>query len=228
MSIGLTPSARRAFDAQAAIRFAELSRERAAQGDGPGALAAQVASDTHKVVSSLWSKAAAASDPAAAFFAMATQVMRPMLRMDGAETSAKETIEALRNGWTASMRGLNTPMFFSPIHHLADIREVTPQKLRSAMIGDATLDGFLAAARAKVAAGHGGRTAFGAAIQAHLVSLADQVGDQSLMSALARWQLVQQTAGADGDILEAAHDVLGPVEWVRLSSTLEGFGLTSS
>ncbi|WP_251151308.1 hypothetical protein [Cellulosimicrobium sp. Marseille-Q4280] len=225
---GLTTSARRSFDAHASAQYVELSRERARLRDAPGALAAQIVSDMHKVMSGLWSKASGTNDPAGSFFSMATQVMRPALTLDGSDLSAHDTVEVLREGWSVSMRALAIPLFFPPINHLDQLGVVTPAQVREAAIGDETLDGFLATARAKVASTSGPERASWA-IRAHLVVMADQVADLSLMSALARWQLIEQQAHSfGGDPCAAAREVLGPVEWVRLSATLDGFGLHQS
>lgn len=220
---GLTPSARRGFDAHASAQYFELSRERARRRDAPGALAAQIVSDQHKVMQGLWSKASGSNAPADAFFSMATQVMRPALTLDGSDLTPQATVEVLREGWSLSMRSLAIPLFFPPTVHLANLDVVTPAQVREAAIGPETLDGFLSTARARIAAASGAERASWA-IRAHLVTLADQVGDLSLMSALARWQLIESEA-AGGDLVATAREVLGPVEWVRLASTLEAFGL---
>jgi hypothetical protein len=221
---GLTPSARRSFDAHASAQYAELSRERARRRDAPGALAAQIVSDQHKVMSGLWLKASGSNDPATSFFSMATQVMRPALTLDGSDLSVLATVEVLRDGWSLSLRSLAIPPFFAPITHLAQFDAVTPAQVREAVIGTETLDGFMSQARAKVASTTGHERASWA-IRAHLVVLADQVGDLSLMSALARWQLIEHEAAGGQDPVTVACEVLGPVEWVRLATTLDQFGL---
>ncbi|GEL47156.1 hypothetical protein CHO01_22720 [Cellulomonas hominis] len=219
----LDPAARRTFDAHAAVRYSELSRARARSGDAPGALAAQVTSDVHKVMSGLWSKASGAAEPAQAFFAMATRAVRPMLTLDG-DLDVLGAVDALRQGWSASMRGLNIPAFFSPVDHLFGLGHVTVEDTRSAVLGREPLEAFVAGARARAASSRD-QVAVGLAIKAHLVELASQVGDESLASALARWQLIELTAGAGGDVLAAAREVLGPVEWVRLAAALQAVGI---
>ena len=146
------------------------------------------------------------------------------LTLDAKDLRVWATVEALRESWKASMRSLSIPLFFSPTDHLQDLGVVAPEQVREAVIGGETVEGFLEAARAAAATGTG-RERASWAIRAHLVELADRVGDRALMSALARWQLVaHEASAAAADVVEVAYEVLGPIERVRLSSTLQSFG----
>jgi len=223
---GLTPTQWRTLDGQASARYSELSRQLALRGDAPAALATQVSADTHKVMAGLWLKASGAHNPLGAFMAMASKVVRPMLPLGGGTDDVATVVDAVRSAWATSLRPLNVPTFFSPLEHLIRLGPVGEEQVRHRMVGDAATRDFLARTSADVRADP---TRLDLVVQVHLVRMAEQVGDDALVSALARWLLVQSMVdpakgGGPAAVAAAAAEALGPVEMIRLQATRRELG----
>lgn len=223
---GYDASARREHHLWLTGQYGAVSAHLASRGDIAGAVACQLAGDTHRVAVALWGKASSSPRSREAFFELAGETMRRMARAvrrpDGA---ARSVVDQSRAAWQAGLEPLHVPVFFTEPRHIPPGVLVDPGEwARSALVGESWRDWV---ARVRTVPADAADAAYARDFVLAAIALsAGTAGDADMVTVAARWHLIRAltVGGSVQALMRTTKDVVGPVEWVRVQLFAEKVG----
>jgi len=218
---------RRSHETWLSRRYTTLAGELAGAGHFADALACQSMADVHRVSAVLWTRASSAHDPVETFFDLASQVMRTVIGIAPRDAvDPAQALASMRAALAGALEGFNLPISFTAPPWLTRSPLVQTEQWRRAVLGEAQWKDYVDSTLARAGEQNDPERAAGA-VMAYLVQIAGAAGDESMMTATARWLLISSEVDpeSDVDLLTAARKVLGAVEWVRMAPIRTLLGL---